>query len=157
LLAEGKADAVLGFASENYEIRAKNTARSIVNTTTDRPWSQYFCCVAVGNREFIARYPVTTRLVLRAFLKAADVCGTEPARSARLLVERGFLRDSSAAEMVLRDLPYNRWREFDSEDSLRFLALRLHAAGAIHSDPNKLLAQGTDWSFINDLKKQLKG
>ena len=37
------------------------------------------------------------------------------------------------------------------------LALRLHEAGMVKSSPQKLIAQGTDWRFLNELKKELKG
>jgi NitT/TauT family transport system substrate-binding protein len=40
---------------------------------------------------------------------------------------------------------------------VRFWALRLHEAGVIKSSPQKLIAQGTDWRFLNELKKELKG
>jgi NitT/TauT family transport system substrate-binding protein len=39
---------------------------------------------------------------------------------------------------------------------MRFYALRLHEAGMIKSSPQKLIAQGTDWRFLNELKKELK-
>ena len=42
------------------------------------------------------------------------------------------------------------------EDTVRFYALRLHEAGMIKSSPQKVLAQGTDWRFLNELKKELK-
>ena len=157
MLSEGKVDALLSFSAESYEIKARKIGRSLVNTLTDKPWSQYLCCVAASNRNFITRYPVATKRVLRALLKAAAVCAAEPAQSARLLVDRGFLRDYAAAEQVLRDLPYKRWREFDPADSLRFFALRLHEAGFIKSNPQKLLAQGTDWRFVDALKREMKG
>ena len=48
------------------------------------------------------------------------------------------------------------WREFDPEDSLRFYALRLHEVGMIKSSPNTILAEGTDWRFLNELKRELK-
>ena len=54
------------------------------------PWSQYFCCMLAGNREFVRKYPVATKRVLRAILKAADLCATEPERVARQLVDGGF-------------------------------------------------------------------
>ena len=44
-----------------------------------------------------------------------------------------------------------------SEDSLRFYALRLREAGMIKSSPQRLIAEGTDWRFLNELKKELKG
>jgi hypothetical protein len=53
--------------------------------------------------------------------------------------------------------PYNRWREYDPEDTVRFFALRLHEIGMITSSPQKIIAQGTDWRFLNELKKELKG
>lgn len=40
--------------------------------------------------------------------------------------------------------------------SLRFYALRLHEVGMIRSSPNQLIAEGTDWRFLNELKRELK-
>ena len=48
-------------------------------------------------------------------------------------------------------------REYDPADTMRFYALRLHEAGMIKSSPQKLLAQATDWRFLNELKRELKG
>jgi NitT/TauT family transport system substrate-binding protein len=48
-------------------------------------------------------------------------------------------------------------REANPEDTLRFHALRLHEVGMIQSAPNKLIAQSTDWRFLNELKLELKG
>jgi NitT/TauT family transport system substrate-binding protein len=56
---------------------------------------------------------------------------------------------------VLKGLPY-QWREYDAEDTLRFHALRLHEVGMIKTSPQKIIAQGTDWRFLNTLKGQLK-
>jgi NitT/TauT family transport system substrate-binding protein len=89
LFVESKSDAFLAFAPAPQELRANKIGRVILNTTQDRPWSQYFCCVVIANREFVAKHPVATRRALRAFLKAADVCAQEPERAARLLVEKG--------------------------------------------------------------------
>ena len=57
---------------------------------------------------------------------------------------------------VLKALPYRRWREANPEDTLRFHANRLHEVGMLKTSPNKLIAQGTDWRFLNELKKELK-
>jgi NitT/TauT family transport system substrate-binding protein len=57
----------------------------------------------------------------------------------------------------LKELPYNRWRDYNPEDTIRFYALRLHEAGMIRSSPHKLIAQAADWRFFNELKKELKG
>ena len=40
---------------------------------------------------------------------------------------------------------------------MRFYALRLHEAGMIKSSPQKIIAQGTDWRFLYELRKELKG
>jgi NitT/TauT family transport system substrate-binding protein len=56
----------------------------------------------------------------------------------------------------LKRLPYQRWREANPEDTLRFYALRLHEVGMIKSTPQKIIADGTDWRFLNELKKELK-
>ena len=73
----------LGFPPEPQELRARKIGHVILNTTTDKPWSQYFCCMAVGNAEFVRDHPVATKRVLRAILKAADICAAEPERAAQ--------------------------------------------------------------------------
>jgi NitT/TauT family transport system substrate-binding protein len=35
--------------------------------------------------------------------------------------------------------------------------LRLHEIGMVKRTPQKIIAQGTDWRFLNELKKELKG
>ena len=35
-------------------------------------------------------------------------------------------------------------------------ALRLHELGMIKSNPNQLIAEGTDWRFLNEIKRELK-
>jgi NitT/TauT family transport system substrate-binding protein len=90
-------------------------------------------------------------------IKGADVCALEPERAARLLVDRGYTERYDYALAALQEVPYRRWREYDAEDSVRFYALRLHEAGLIKSSQQKLIAQGTDWHFLKELKKELKG
>ena len=156
LFIEGKADAFMGFPPAPQELRAKKIGHVIVNTTQDRPWSQYFCCMLVANREFVAKNPIATKRALRAYLKAADICAQEPERVARFLASKGYEPRYEIGLDVLKGLPYRRWREANPEDTLRFLALRLHEVGMIKSTPQKLIAQGTDWRFLNELKKELK-
>ena len=156
LFAEGKIDAFLGFPPEPQELRARHAGHVIVNTATDRPWSQYFCCVVAGNREYVRRYPVATKRVLRAILKATDLCVTEPGRVARRIVEGGFTSHSDYARATLSEVPYDNWREYDPEDTIRYYTLRLHEAGLIKSSPTRIIADGTDWRFFNELKRELK-
>ena len=157
LLAEGKIDAFLGFPPEPQELRARKIGHVIVSTAVDRPWSQYFCCMLAGRRDFVRRNPVATKRVLRAMLKAVDICAAQPERIAQLLGDRGYVRHKEYALQALKEIPYNRWRSYDSADTIRFYALRLNEVGMIKSNPQTILAQGTDWRFVNDLKKELKG
>ena len=156
-LAEGKIDAFMAFPPEPLELRRRKIGHVLVNTLTDRPWSEYFCCMMMANRDFVRKYPVATKRALRAFLKAADLCALEPNRAARFLVDRGYTSDYDDALQTVKALPYGRWRELDPTDTVRFYALRLHEAGMIKATPQKLIAQGTDWRFLNELKKELKG
>ena len=157
LLAEGKIDAFLGFPPEPQELRAKKIGHVVASILTDRPWSQYFCCMAAGNRQFVRKHPVATKRALRAILKAANVCALEPERVTRFLVDKGYTTQYDYTLQTLKEIPYGRWREYDPEDTLRFYSLRLHEAGMIKSTPQKIIAQGTDWRFLNELKRELKG
>jgi len=93
---------------------------------------------------------------VRAILKATDLCASEPARAARMLVDGGFTPRYAYALQALQELPYDKWREYDAEDTMRFYALRLHELGFVKSSPPKIFADGTDWRFLNELKRELK-
>jgi NitT/TauT family transport system substrate-binding protein len=138
------------------ELRAKKIGRVIVNSTVDRPWSQYFCCMVAANREFVRKNPVATKRAFRAILKGDAMCALEPARSAKLLVDKGITTHYDYAVQMMKELPYGKWRDYDSEDTVRFYSLRLNEAGMIKSSPQKIISQGTDWRFLRELKKELK-
>ncbi len=157
LLAEGKIDAFLGFPPDPQDLRARGIGHVVVNSASDRPWSQYFCCMVVANREFVARHPVATKRALRAILKGDEVCAVDPARAARAYHDRGFDVPEPLVLQALKEVPFGRWRAYDPADTLRFYALRLREAGMINGSPQRILAQGTDWRFLNELKKELKG
>jgi NitT/TauT family transport system substrate-binding protein len=157
LFADGKIDAFLGFPPEPQELRARNIGRVIVNSAVDRPWSQYFCCMVAGNKDYIRKYPVATKRVLRAMLKATDLCVTEPKRVAQRMVDGGFTPRYDYALQTLEEVPYGKWRDYDPEDTIRFYALRLREAGMIRSSPKKIISDGTDWRFLKELRAELKG
>jgi NitT/TauT family transport system substrate-binding protein len=156
LFVDGKIDAFIGFPPEPQHLRDRHIGHEILSTAVDRPWSQYFCCMLAGNREFVRNHPVATKRVLRAILKAADICVTEPARAARRIVDGGFTDRYDYALQTLNELPYDKWREYDAEDTIRFYTLRLRDVGFIKSSPQKIIADGTDWRFLNELKRELK-
>jgi NitT/TauT family transport system substrate-binding protein len=156
LFVEGKIDAFLGFPPEPQELRARKIGHVILNSAADRPWSQYFCCLLAGNTDFIDQHPIATKRVVRAILKATDLCVTEPERVAQQLVDGGFTPQYDYALQSLTEVPYKSWREYDPEDTMRFYALRLHEAGMISSSPQQIIADGTDWRFLDELKRELK-
>jgi NitT/TauT family transport system substrate-binding protein len=157
LFTEGKIDILIVFPPQAQELRARPIGHVVVASVADRPWSQYFCCMVEGNREFVRQHPVATKRVLRALLKAADLCASEPQTAARLLVDKRQTGSYEYALQTMQELPYRSWRDFDPEDSLRFYALRFHEAKMIKSSPQKLITQGTDWRLLNELKRELKG
>ena len=154
ILAESKVDALIGFPPVPQELREKKIGHVVVNSGLDRPWSQYFCCVIGGTQEFVSKNPVATKRVLRAILKATHLCSTEPERAARIVADRGYRYDYSLQTM--KEIRYALWREYDPEDAVRYYALRLREAGMIKSGPNRIIAQGTDWRFFNELRRELK-
>lgn len=156
LLSRGDIDAYLGFAPMPQILRAKGIGHVVFNSSQDRPWSNFFCCLAAGNRRFSREHPVATKRALRAILKADRVCAEQPELAARFMVDRGFTGDYDIAVQSLRDIPYGRWRELDPEDTVRFYALRLREVGMIESTPNSIVARGTDWRFLHALRRELK-
>ena len=67
----------------------------------------------------------------RHLLKSADLCASEPERVARLWSMSGLRQHYDYALQALSDLPYDKWRDYDPEDTIRFYALR-HAGGRHH-------------------------
>ena len=90
-------------------------------------------------------------------MKATTICGLEPERATQLRIDKGYAAGNDYALQAIKELPYARWRDYNPEDTVRFYALRLHEAGLLKSSPQKILAQGTDWRFLNELRKELKG
>ena len=156
LFAEGKIDAFFATPPEPQILRARGINHAIFNSALDPPWSQYYCCMLVGNRQFVRENPVATKRVLRAILKASDLCASQPTHVAQQLVDGHFTDRYDFALQSLQGIPYDKWREYDAEDSIRYYALRLYEAHAIKSTPQKIIADGTDWRFLNELKRELK-
>ncbi len=156
LFAQGKIDACLGLPPVPQDLRARHIGHVLVSSSLDQPWSQYFCCMLAGNRDFVRNNPVATKRALRAILKAADLCASDPERAARYLVDRGYTPRYDYAVATMRDVVYDKWREYDAEDTIRFYALRLHDLGFVKSSPQKIIADGTDWHFLNEVKRELK-
>jgi NitT/TauT family transport system substrate-binding protein len=156
LFAEGKLDGFLAFPPQPQELHARKIGNVILRTAVDRPWSQYFCCTLAGNREFVARHPAATKRVIRALLKAADLCASAPEQAARLLIRSSIGQRYDYALQTLNENPYGNWREYDGEDTVRFYALRAHELGMIKRDPKRILAEGSNFRFFEELKRELR-
>ena len=156
LFIDRKVDAFLALATEFEKLRAENIGHTMFSIAVDRPWSQYFCCMAAGSADYVNNYPVATKRVLRAILKSADLCASNPALAAQELVNQGFTPSYHNALITLQESPHDRWREYDSEDSVRFYALRMQETGMIKSSPQEIIANGTDFRFLEELKRELK-
>jgi NitT/TauT family transport system substrate-binding protein len=151
----GKFDA-LGQPPRVQELRARKIGHTILNTTIDQPWSQHFCCMISATADYVNRYPIATKRVLRAIFKGADLCASNPPLVAQQMVDRGFVPSYDYALQTLNDIRYDRWRDYDAEASLLFYALRMHETGMIKSSPKTIIAEGTDWRFLDELKRELK-
>ncbi len=157
LLVAGEIDAVPTSAPTAYEFRRRRAGRSLVNTSTDSPWSQHFCCMIAATRDFVQRHPIAAKRALRAILKGADVCALNPERVAVALIDRGVTTTRNDIVQILTENAYAKWREYDPEETVRFNVQHLRGIGMITSSPEKILGQGTDWRFLNELKRELKG
>jgi|SRR5947209_8893616 len=154
--AERRVDAVELVPPASQELRARKIGHVIVNNSVDRPWSDYFCCMLGGHRDFVRKNPVAVKRVIRAMLKANDLCSKQSETSAKFLVDRGFTPRYDFALEALKDNVFDKWRDYDAEDTVRFYALRLHDVGFIKSNPQKLIAEATDWRAFNELRRELK-
>lgn len=156
LFKQGKVDAFLGSAPEPQQLRAEKIGHTILNTTIDRPWSQHFCCMLGGHASFVEKHPIATKRALRAVLKAADLCASNPEQAAKLTIDGKFFDSYDVTLESLREIPYDNWREFDPGDSMRFYALRMREAGLLKANPNEIIAAGADFRALNELKRELK-
>jgi NitT/TauT family transport system substrate-binding protein len=154
LLSDGRVDAFLGFAPDPQEMRARGIGHVVVNSMVDRPWSQYFCCMVIANRDFVARNPVATAHALRGIINGIDLTAHDPEEAVRFLVERGYTTQYDYTLQALKTIHAGGWRsDFDPEDTLRYYALRLREAGMIKSSPDKIIARGTDWRFLSEVRR----
>jgi hypothetical protein len=119
----------MGFPPEPQELRRK-IGRAVVSTTTDRPWSQYFCCLIIPTAR---SYASTLRHQARApgpLQGQRDVRARAGSHRAAHGGPRlhGQLRPGAE---VVKEMPYGQWRQYDAQDTVRFFALRLREVGML--------------------------
>ena len=157
IFASGQADAFLGFPPEPQILREMGHKRVILNTVLDHPWSQYFCCVLYGSQSWIREHPVATKRFLRAMYKAAEFCTANPQVAAQQLADGGYAERYDYALNTIEAIPYDLWHDYSADDTMRFYALRLHDAGMLENPPNKLIQEGSDWTYLDEVRRELKG
>ena len=156
LLVQGKVDVVNAFPPQNLVLREMGVGKVILNTTLDEPWRNFFCCMFAGRTEFVRRYPVATKRVVRALVKANQLCESDPEGTAKRFVEGGATEQIDYARRLLDEVPYGAWRDFDPRDTIRFHALRLNEAGLLKRSLSDIMAAGTDFSFLDQVRRELK-
>jgi NitT/TauT family transport system substrate-binding protein len=87
-----------------------------------------------AHRDFVRKHPVATKRALRAILKAADLCTTDPEHAARFIVSRGYSDKPDYAAQALREIPYARWRPV-CQNTLRRLAITVPALSFASTRP----------------------
>jgi NitT/TauT family transport system substrate-binding protein len=155
VLSSGEVDGVVVLPPFSTDLQAKGIGHVVIDSVTDQPWANYYCCSPVANRDWMEKHPVAAKRALRAMLKGADVVAKDPLGTARLMVDRGYTNNYDYTCDVLKKIRHNVWRDFDPVDSVRFYSLRLKEAGILKGTPEEVLEKGTDFRYFNQLRKEL--
>jgi NitT/TauT family transport system substrate-binding protein len=153
---DGRSDAILANVTEGPALRANpNTpGRQIFDMSVDKPWSQYYCCVLVANRDWTRAHPNATRRATRAVLRAIDYGAKDRPRAVAVATEKKIPEDVSLLYEAIKNLNYN-WRDYDPEDTLRYYALRLADVKLLKKTPSQIIAEGTDFAFFRQMQREL--
>jgi NitT/TauT family transport system substrate-binding protein len=157
MFKRGEIDAFMSFPPGPQQLRAAGIGHTLLDTNIDRPWSQYYCCMILGRRDFIGNNPIATRKVIRSILRANDLVSQDPAMAAQMLVDRKLRKadDQEFVTQAFREIPYDKWRNYSPEDTIRFWALRLNELGIIKHTPQEFISKNCDWSHIASLKNEM--
>jgi NitT/TauT family transport system substrate-binding protein len=92
-----------------------------------------------------------------AILKANDLVAQDPAMAAKLIIDKKIRPPALEKPLAqaFREIPYGKWRDYNPEETIRFYALRLRELGMTKYSPNEIIAQNSNWSFLNSLKSEL--
>ena len=134
LLAEGKIDAFMGFPPDPQELRARKIGHVVVNSNVDRPWSQYFCCMVAANREFVAEASRRHQARPARHPERHRCLRLEPDRASRCWWTAGGRRVRPVRQ-VLKEIPYDRWRDYNPEDTRAVLRAAPSRGGHDQIDP----------------------
>jgi len=157
MFKDGKLDAFMSFPPGPQELMDKGIGRLLVDTNVDKPWSQYFCCMMVGHKDFVKEKPIAARRALRAILRATDIVASDPDLALKVLMEKKIWKKAETKYILqaIKDIPYGKWRDYNPEETIRFYALRLREVGMINTPPEEFIKKHTDWSVLNSVKQEL--
>jgi NitT/TauT family transport system substrate-binding protein len=157
LFHDGKIDAFMSFPPGPQELMDKGVGKLLVDTNVDKPWSQYFCCMMAGRRDFVKKNPIATKRALRAILKANDIVANDPEHTLKVLMEKQIWKKKETKYILqaIKEIPYGKWRDYNPEETIRFYALRLRDVGLIKTPPEEFIEKYTDWSILESLKQEL--
>jgi NitT/TauT family transport system substrate-binding protein len=156
LFMDGKIDAYMAFMVHATELHGRNMGHVLVDLARTEPWASTFCCLAVARTGFVQDNPIATKRALRAILKATDICANEPQKAAQSLVDNGFVKQYENAYNLITHLKYDAWRTIDPEHSMRFYAEQMQQISQLKTSPDQVIADGTDFTYLNELKRELK-
>jgi NitT/TauT family transport system substrate-binding protein len=156
LLSSGEVDGVVVTPPLSTDLRAKGIGNVVINSVTDPPWSNYYCCAPIAHRDWMEKHPVAAKRALRALLRGADAVVKDPDGTARFMVDRGYTNNYDYTCDILKELPYKVWRDYDPADSVRFYALRLKEAGILKATPDEIIKRGTDFRYFMQLQKEVQ-
>ncbi len=159
---DGKADAILTAAQGGPVLHGtkNNPGRVILSTSIDKPWSQNYCCLLITNRDWARANPVAVKRATRAILRAIDAGKRDLRATAKAAIEKGTYKAAPViTEQVVYDVIKDQsfdWRDYDPEETVRFFSLRLADAKLIKKSPQQIIAEGTDFAYFRQLRKELK-
>jgi len=108
---------------------------SVNNHDPTNPGSQYFCCMVLAIAISVRKHPAATKRALRGFLKRQTSRPRPQSEAVKLRANKGTR--CSEYRSKRSGNAYDRWREYDPEDTVRFFCLRLHEAGLNQIKPAK--------------------
>ena len=160
IFLDGKTDAILlsTFSGPLLAQNPKNPGRKILDNSVDKPWSQYYCCMLVANRDWAQRNPVATKRATRALLRTTDMVSKDPAPAAQAAIDKKLVPARVTYDVLygfMKSMPMN-WRDYDPEDTLRYFALRLADGNLIKKTPDQMINDSTDFAYFKQLRKELK-
>jgi NitT/TauT family transport system substrate-binding protein len=103
-LEKKEVDAISVFDPIGESLLSEGFAKDIVNSVTDAPYKDEYCCVVIVSGRLIKSDPDTATRITRAILKAAKWVSSNPQIAAEICVEKKYI--SGSVELNARVLTH---------------------------------------------------